>query len=200
MTEHYYTSKPTSSGAETVFTEHVRSSVVTIVAAPGLFSGEHIDTGSRALIESAFVPASGRLLDLGCGYGVVGISLLLSDPTVSVVFTDVNERACEYTSKNILKNSIDKSRTTVVCGDGYQNVTGLFDAIYLNPPQSAGKELCFSLITRAKEFLQPSGTLQIVARKNKGGSTLAEHMQSVFGNVSVLGKRAGFWVYCSKNE
>jgi len=199
--EHYYTPKPSSKIIEHSFLVAARSQQLTFLTASGLFSQKQIDTGSLLLIDKGLLKPNWRILDLGCGYGPVGIALKKSEPTISVTFTDVNTRAVEYVKKNLKQNGIDiDSSVELVSGDGFAAVTGLFDAIYLNPPQSAGKELCLHLIEKSREFLKPGGNLQIVARKNKGGETLSQYMQTVFGNVDSIAKQSGFWIYISYKQ
>ncbi len=198
--EHYYTPKPSSKIIEHSFSQLARGQQLSFITASGLFSQEQIDTGSLLLIEKGILKKEWCILDLGCGYGPVGISFKKSEPTIHVTFTDVNTRAVEYTEVNLRQNNIpiDKS-IELVNGDGFDAIDKQlpFDAIYLNPPQSAGKDLCFNLIEKSKEHLKIGGNLQIVARKNKGGETLAKHMESVFGNVEPIAKQSGFWVYIS---
>ncbi len=202
MSDHYYSPKPTSSIVESQFTQTVRGVECTFITASGLFSQKHVDTGSILLIESAVIEKGNKILDLGCGYGPVGIYLKKVEPSLRITFSDVNTRAVQYVKRNLQKNSIEPTDQSIeiVSGNGYASVNGLFDVILLNPPQSAGKQLCFDLISRAKEFLNPSGSLQIVARRNKGGETLSQHMRDVFGNVEPVSKMSGFWVYRSVKQ
>ena len=75
-----------------------------------------------------------------------------------------------------------------------------FDTILLNPPISAGMETCYEMIEKSYEHLKEGGSLQIVAKNRKGGARLGEKMEEIFGNMSVLGKKGGFWVYMSIKE
>ena len=84
--------------------------------------------------------------------------------------------------------------------DLFSGIPEKFDTILLNPPQSAGKKLCFQMIEKSKEHLNKEGLLQLVARPRKGGKTLAGKMKEVFGNVEVIAKGAGFSVYASKKN
>jgi len=196
--EHYYTPNPTSKIVEHTFSQVARNQQLSFVTASGLFSQTHIDTGSLLLIDEGLIQPNWKILDLGCGYGPVGIAFKRSEPTIHVTFADVNSRAIEYVKKNLKLNNLKANATIeLTSGDGFATVTGLFDAIYLNPPQSAGKDLCFSLIEKSREYLKNGGNLQIVARKNKGGESLSQQMQNVFGNVDAVSKRSGFWIYIS---
>jgi 16S rRNA G1207 methylase RsmC len=95
-------------------------------------------------------------------------------------------------------NSRELSNATVLDSDKYEGIDKKFDVILLNPPQTAGKETCFDMIEGAKEHLKKGGTLQLVARHQKGGRALSEKMKEVFGNVGVLNRKGGYRVYCSK--
>ena len=75
-----------------------------------------------------------------------------------------------------------------------------FDVILSNPPQTAGKELCFKLIEESKNYLKYNGSLQLVARHKKGGNTLSKKMEEVFGNVKVIAKKSGYFVYLSVKD
>ncbi len=82
----------------------------------------------------------------------------------------------------------------------YKKVSGKFDTILLNPPQTAGKDVCFEMISKAPNFLKENGLLQIVARHKKGGKALSEKMNSVFCNVKDISKKSGYRIYVSKNS
>jgi len=82
----------------------------------------------------------------------------------------------------------------------FSKIPEKFDVILLNPPQTAGKKICFQMIEESKLHLNEKGTLQIVARPKKGGETLAQQMLKVFGNAYEIAKGAGFKVYLSRLE
>jgi 16S rRNA G1207 methylase RsmC len=83
-------------------------------------------------------------------------------------------------------------------GNMYDAINEKFDVILLNPPQTAGKDVCFEMIEKAKHYLVKNGSLQIVARHNKGGKTLMQKMKEVFNNVETLAKKSGYRVYISR--
>lgn len=160
----------------------------------GVFSKDKIDDGSYILIENVVIKKNWKVLDLGCGYGPVGIAIAKSEG-VDVILADVNERAVKLAAKNIELNKVNAEARI---SDLFSNIPEQFDTILLNPPQSAGKKLCFQMIEESKEHLNKNGLLQLVARPKKGGKTLAEKMKEVFGNVEVISKGAGYSVYVSK--
>ena len=194
MVEHYFSSDQSSPFTPTLVEIAVRNQTFTLYSASGVFSSRKLDKGTEILITYAHVASGWNILDLGCGYGVVGLSLLKAEPTLKVTFTDINQRAVELVKMNLQHLSL---KGTVVCGDGYAAVKEKFDTILLNPPQTAGKKLCLRLISEAKQHLRPGGSLQMVARHKKGGASLSQHMEDTFGNLSVRAKKAGYWVYLS---
>ncbi|HLD18841.1 MAG TPA: methyltransferase, partial [Candidatus Nanoarchaeia archaeon] len=137
------------------------------------------------------------VLDIGCGIGILGIAAAkLFD--ANIVMSDINERAVMLAKKNIKLNNIEAD---IFQGNLYEKINkNDFDVVLTNPPQTAGKEICFQLIDQSKNHLKSNGTLQLVARHNKGGKTLSKKMQEVFGNVKVIAKKAGYWVYFSKKQ
>ena len=139
------------------------------------------------------------MLDLGCGYGVVGIVAGLVEPKVKVWFIDVNPLAINATKQNA-KKYLDRSRFVVKRNNALDNIDQTFDAIYSNPPFSAGKETVYKFVEQSFEHLVPGGWLEVVARKSKGGKSLKDKMEQVFGNVEVLARGAGYQVYHSAKE
>lgn len=161
----------------------------------GVFSKGHFDTGSLVLVNHMKVIDGQRVLDLGCGVGVVGITVKVLYPQTMLFFSDVNERAVKLTKMNLKRYKLDGE---VVLSDGFIDFPDEhFDVILLNPPFHAGKKKCFSLIDGAYAHLVAGGSLQIVARHKKGGASYSAYMESVFGNIGVLGRQSGFRVYIS---
>jgi 16S rRNA (guanine1207-N2)-methyltransferase len=168
-----------------------------LYSASGIFSKDQLDVGSRLLIEKAQIEDNNSVLDFGCGYGAVGIAIAKMKK-INLTMSDVNERALQLSKMNCKLNRIHGE---IVKSNIFENLQGKkFDAILLNPPQTAGKEICFRMIQESKEHLNQNGTLQLVARKKKGGETLSKKMEEIFGNVLVLGKERGFFVWMSKSD
>ena len=197
MTEHYFSEKQTSRLRISELSVNLRGNSFKICTGSGVFSKTRVDPGSELLIETAQVEKGWRLLDLGCGYGIVGIALKLSCPSIHVVFSDINERALSLTRKNLDINGVEGD---VRKSDAYSNIPERFDTILLNPPQTAGKKLCYMMIEKAKDHLMEGGLLQIVARHKKGGESLSKKMEEVFRNLDVKAKKSGYRVYVSRNE
>ena len=193
--EHYYSEYPTSAIKEREFTQKIKSTELTLTSVSGVFAFEdRVDRASQLLIE-AFEPSGATVLDLGCGYGAVGLFIKAMFGKQSVALSDINERAVDYTLKNALKNHLE---VNAVKSDLYSAFVGVsFDDIITNPPLAAGKKLLAQLIDEAFDHLNPHGALWLVAYHNKGGETLREIMRGKFGNAEDVVKSGGIRVYKS---
>ncbi|MCL2499108.1 MAG: methyltransferase [Defluviitaleaceae bacterium] len=161
----------------------------------GLFSYERIDDASRLLLEvirSALPPLSGTLLDLGCGYGLLGIVLAKAHSVgLRLTMSDVNRIACTYAARNATANGVT---ATTVCSDGFSDINGCFDHILLNPPIHAGKETMYRLYAESATHLNPDGALHVVIQKKHGAETAARFLRQHFTDVQIPHKRKGFYV------
>jgi len=195
--EHYFTQNPKSRYKEFKLNVALKEDSFEIISASGLFSRDELDSASKLLIESAELPNEGSCLDIGCGCGVIGIALNRRIASLNFVFSDINERALYVTRKNLKSVEISGKVTK---SDIFSNIADSFDLIVSNPPMAAGRKKCYELIDGAFSHLNKNGSLQIVARHNKGGSMLEKRMNEIFGNVSILAKKSGFRVYKSVKE
>ena len=191
MTEHYSTPKPTSDERFGEYRYRIGERDVAITTVSGVFGKDGLDRGSQVLIEYVDLSGASSLLDLGCGTGVVGIALSKRF-SLQVTFSDINERAVRIAERNARRNDVDGS---FVVSDGFERIEGRFDAIALNPPQSAGRATCERLISEARAFLTPGGRLYVVARHNKGGRSLSAFMESLYPTVTVITRKSGYRVY-----
>jgi 16S rRNA G1207 methylase RsmC len=196
MTEHYFTVEPSSKvrlGLLNVTLQGVRLKFET---STGVFSYKRVDTGTRAFLGLVKIPEKGRILDLGCGWGAIGIFVAATHPGACVVMTDINKRAVWLASENIRLNKVSAEARW---GNLYEPVIDMkFDTILTNPPISAGRNLIVEAINEAPDHLCDRGTLQLVARTSKGGRTISRIMERVFGNVNEVGKKSGYRVYSSR--
>ena len=198
MVDHYYTNN--MHGPLNPFTYKVRlkSDTYEILSAQGIFSKSELDNASKLLIETTLNTISGTesILDLGCGNGVVGVSLKRQYPNLHLTFIDVNKRALALTKKNI------KQFKFKLCETYLSNIfdkipNSKFDLILTNPPYSAGRDVCIKFISDSFKHLNAGGKLFLVARHNKGGKYLSNIMFDVFDNMEEVDKKSGFRVYAS---
>ena len=192
MNDHYYTRDPQSASrpAECAFT--YRGIDLTFRTDAGVFSRGEVDTGTRVLLEALPEEMHGEILDLGCGWGAIGISVARKWPETRVTMADVNTRALELTRENAKRN-----RAEVICAesDGMAAFQGkAFDAVVTNPPIRAGKQVTYRMFADAAEALKPDGALYLVIRKQQGAESCMKYLQTIFDNVEKLDKSGGFWV------
>lgn len=194
--EHYFTSNPKSIVRKKSFKTRILGNDIIINSSSGIFSAKEIDFGTRLLIENAKINGK-DVLDLGCGYGIIGIALKKINPDINITMIDVNERAILATKENCLSNNVDAIvlRSDIFSHPEIKNK--IFDTILTNPPFSAGKRLCFQFIEEGATHLNKGGLFQLVAPHNKGGESLKKKMLEVFGNAGEITKKSGYRVYIS---
>ncbi len=190
MSDHYYTENPTSAHDERHFALNLLGEDLTFTTDAGVFSRDGLDRGTRLLLE-ALPELTGRVLDLGCGWGAVGVALGRKYPALDIVMTDINSRAVELARRNLAANGV---RAEVVQGDGFQSVTGDFDAVVTNPPIRAGKAVIYGLFAGARERLRPGGALYAVIRKQQGAPSALKYLRETYAGAEVIDRGAGFHV------
>ena len=193
-TEHYFAAKPTSKPRLRVIHAYLRGRYFEFLTASGVFSRNRVDLGTRLLIESMVLPDEGTILDLGCGYGSVGIVAATIKPKLQVYMTDVNERAVWLAKKNVRKNQLENVK--VKRGFLYTPVENMkFDAILTNPPVSAGVKTVNQIIAGAPAHLKSGGTFQIVVRSKIAGKRFTSMLEENFSNVQILARKSGYRVF-----
>lgn len=193
-TSHYYSEKPTTDLRPQQFTFVLRGISLIFHSGSGVFSKDHIDTGTKLLCDKVEIEKGSRVLDMGCGYGPLGIAIA-STTNSEVVMCDINERAINLAKKNSKANKV---KTTVVKSFLYENIQGEFDLILTNPPQSAGKDICQRMMDEGLAHLKVGGQFVFVARHKKGGRSLSEHLKESYGNLEIVAKGSGFRVYSAR--
>lgn len=190
---HYYTNNVDLKSQETRIPFTYRKHQITFVSDFGVFSKERVDYGSRVLLECMDITKEqNSLLDVGCGYGTLGISLKKEYPWLHVDMIDVNERAVHLANESILCNGVEDIRAYV--SHIYDNVTDLFDVIVSNPPIRAGKKVVFEILEKAYEHLNDHGELIIVIQKKQGAPSAKKKMEEVFGNCEILKRDKGYFI------
>lgn len=158
----------------------------------GIFSRKDLDFGSRVLLETVLESRPrGKALDLGTGYGPVGILLQLHAPDVRVTMSDVNERACAAAQENARRYGVSGR---VLCSDGFAMIQEWFDLILFNPPIRAGKKVIYRLFEESRQHLSPGGSLWVVMRKDQGAPSAREELERGYASVSLVKRERGYWV------
>lgn len=194
---HYYSPDPLAPHRVEVIQYSVMGKTLSFTTDSGVFSRKGVDFGSDFLIRN-LPPLTGRLLDLGCGYGPIGISLATLNPGLEVLMTDVNRRALNLAEKNIATNGITNIR--VLESDGFTAIKGLFSTIVSNPPIRAGKDLIYPLFRQSYQYLQGGGRLWLVIQKKQGASSTLALLNEIYGNCTAVKKAKGYWLLCCKKK
>ncbi|NLU35688.1 MAG: class I SAM-dependent methyltransferase [Clostridiales bacterium] len=189
--EHYYSQKPKSSHDVKCIPFSIKDIKLEFYTDASVFSKNKVDYGSEVLIRT-LPDLSGKVLDLGCGYGAIGISLAKLNPNAHITMVDINERAVELAVRNIEQNQIKNAAAFV--SDGYQQIYDRFHTIVSNPPIRAGKKIIYPLFEQSKDFLVPGGCLYLVIQKKQGAKSAADKLRAVFGNCEVINKKGGYWI------
>lgn len=197
--DHYFTANPKSKPRYGLIKACICGRYLEFLTASGVFSKHRIDPGTRLLIESMVLPKEGSILDLGCGYGAVGIAAAVFNPHLHVVLVDPNSRAVTLTRHNLQRNSVDNAEVKHGCF--YSPVKDLsFNCVLSNPPVSAGMDTVKLMITEAPQHLVPGGVLQMVLRSKIGGKRILTSFKDAFGNVEILSRQSGYRVLSATRE
>jgi 16S rRNA (guanine1207-N2)-methyltransferase len=198
LSEHYYSKKPSSSRKPQTWMFQLRGHDFTFVTDSGVFSKREVDFGSRLLIESFEQPEiEGDFLDVGCGYGPIGLSIAKDFPERQVEMIDINERAIELANKNKAINQVDN--VVIYQSDLFEHVGDKrFAAILTNPPIRAGKGVVYSIFEESFSHLVSDGELWVVIQKKQGAPSALEKLQSIFSEVEVIEKKKGYYIIKAK--
>jgi 16S rRNA (guanine1207-N2)-methyltransferase len=196
MNEHYYSRRPTTASDRHSFETSLRGFSLRLTTDAGVFAREAVDYGSRMLIENMEIPENGRILDVGCGYGPIGLTAARLAGRGHVTMIDVNERAVELALLNAEANGI--SNVSLLQSDVFSALEGrTFDVILTNPPIRAGKTVVHQIFEEARDHLIPGGSLWVVIRKKQGAPSARVKLEEVYGAGAVeeIGKDKGFRIF-----
>lgn len=169
---------------------------MTFLTDAGVFSKKMVDFGSQLLLKCLDVNQGETVLDVGCGYGPLGLSLV-KVYGVQATMVDINTRALDLAQRNAEKNN---AKATIFQSNIYARVQGRFDYVISNPPIRAGKQVVHEIIEKSKDFLEIGGDLTIVIQKKQGAPSAKSKMEDVFGNCEILKKDKGYYILRSVKE
>ena len=194
MSEHYYTKDPKVKSQPKEWSTQLRGKAFRFKTDSGVFSRGEVDFGSRLLAEAFVIPeVDGDILDAGCGYGPIGLSLAASFPERKIQMIDLNERALALSVQNAKSNEL--TNVEIYSSDAFSNVSDEdFSAILTNPPIRAGKKTVFNFYNGAFSKLRMNGELWVVIQKKQGSPSTAKYLEELFGNVEIIVKRKGYHI------
>jgi 16S rRNA (guanine1207-N2)-methyltransferase len=191
MPEHYFSENPESPHHLAQCKASYRGREFNFETDAGVFSRDGIDKGTEILLN-ALPELSGDVLDLGCGWGAIGVCVAGAFPKAQVTMADINSRAVELSRGNVKRNNV---QARVLQSDGFEGLGGeRFSFILLNPPIRAGKQVIYGMFEKSAEHLATGGSLYIVIRKQQGAPSALTFLSTVFKSVQVVEKEAWFWV------
>ncbi len=194
--EHYFTNNTNLKSELKKIVYKINNREFTFFSDNGIFSKDKVDFGSNLLIETIIDNKNIdklKVLDVGCGYGLIGITLArLLDYDVTMI--DVNKRAVHLTEKNMDLNNI---KGKVIESDIYSNIVDKYDLIVTNPPIRAGKSIVYKILDDALDYLNDNGELWLVIRKEQGAKSTIEHLKKRY-QVNIMNKKKGFCIILAK--
>ena len=192
MADQYYTREPESASRPAECTFAFRGKELRFTTDAGVFSRGELDTGTRLLLEALPENLHGDILDMGCGWGPIGISVKAVWPETAVTMTDVNLRALAHSRENAARNGAEAE---ILESDGFSALEGRsFDAVITNPPIRAGKQVIYRMFADARNHLKENGRLYLVIRKQQGAESAVKYLQTLYASVEKLDRSGGFWV------
>lgn len=193
--DHYFTNNQNLKSEIRTLSYNYKNIAIDFFSDNGVFSKNHLDYGSRLLIETFLKNESDyeNILDLGCGYGLIGISLAKITGK-NVTMCDVNKRALHLCERNITANKVNAK---VIESNVYENILDKYDVIITNPPIKAGKKVILEFLINAKIHLNDDGRLWFVMRKDQGAKSIQKLLNEHY-NVEIKEKDKGFYIFCCK--
>ena len=161
----------------------------------GVFSKNKVDEGSLGFLKVLLpLDLGNNILDLGCGYGTLGLTLAVAKKEARVTLADINPRALNMCRRNAELLNLSQ-RVTILQSDIYEKIEGPYDSIVVNPPIRAGKAVTYKMYEGAKQYLIDGGSLYIVIRKAQGAESASKYIESIFGNIELLDRNKGYHFY-----
>ena len=194
MTKMYFAENPDAKHDIHELNVELLGQQLTFLTDAGVFSKKMIDYGSRVLLSVLDFEAGERVLDVGCGYGPLGLTLAKAQG-VAATMLDINQRALDLAQKNAERNQVSAH---IFQSNVYEKVNGIFDHIISNPPIRAGKQVVHEVISGSYEHLTEGGDLTLVIQKKQGASSAKSKMEAIVGNCEIVKKDKGYYILRSE--
>lgn len=190
---HYYENNPDLISQPSEIVANIKNIDYTFVTDHGVFSKKAVDFGTKVLLESITLHEPNHILDVGCGYGVVGIVLKHHYPKAHITMFDVNTRAVALAKENVARYNLEDIE--VLESDHVPKHLENVSVAILNPPIRAGKETVFRLYRQSHDALQPGGELYIVIQKKQGANSSKLFLEELFKEVQIVNRHKGYYVF-----
>jgi 16S rRNA (guanine1207-N2)-methyltransferase len=189
--DHYYSREVHSASQRQTITARLRDELWTFVTDRGVFSPDHVDPGSRLLIAAMEIRPGERVVDMGAGYGPVGlVAARLAGPDGGALLVEINPRAAQLCRENAQLNQVANVQVTETEGE----LPGPFDVVVTNPPVRAGKRVVFGMLERASAALAPGGRFYLVGNKHLGVNSYGRWLDEHVGPSEIVARGGGFRV------
>ena len=194
MSDHYYSRTQNVKSDPKYWNTELRETKLRFKTDNGVFSKREVDFGTRLLVDVFQMPdLTGDILDVGCGYGPIGLTIAKTWPDRKLSMVDVNSRALQLAKENASLNALDN--VLIKESDCLSSVIGQkFAVIVTNPPIRAGKEVIYTIYEQSYECLLPNGELWVVIQKKQGAPSTIEKLSSMFEEVEVVVKKKGYFI------
>jgi len=192
---HYFQDDPNLVSNIKEITFEINGITMKLLTDNGVFSKNNVDEGSYAFLKVLLpLDLGNTILDLGCGYGTIGLTLAKAHEEARITLADVNPRAVALCERNAGLLNLSP-RVTILQSDIYEKIEGPYDSIVVNPPIRAGKKVTYRMYEEAKQYLIDGGSLYIVIRKAQGAESASKYIETIFGNVTLLKREKGYYIY-----
>ena len=198
---HYFSEKPEIKSEKKRIKYTIQNKKFEFITDNGVFSKSKVDFGTDLMLNEFLKKNRGlevekiKILDIGCGYGVVSVILKSFYPEISITLSDVNERALELSEENLKKYGINDYH--IIKSSAFEKITEKFDVILSNPPIRAGKDIIFKIYSEAYEHLNENGEFYCVIQTKHGAKSTQKKLEEVFGNCETLEINAGYRIFRS---
>ncbi|MCQ6563638.1 class I SAM-dependent methyltransferase [Paenibacillus mendelii] len=199
MADHYYSKSPVVKSDRQIHETVLRNYKLRFATDKGVFSKSGIDYGSRVLVEALELAPGASVLDVGCGYGAIGITAAKLNPAGHITMIDINERAVQLAQDNAVLNEV--SNVTVLQSDLYEQVKDrTYDVIVTNPPIRAGKSVVHRIFEEGAGLLRPGGCMWVVIQKKQGAPSAEAKLNTLFDRVDEMTKDKGYRIFRSVKD